>query len=154
MGSFDVIVGMDWLALNHVEVVYFEKFLRIPLKNGRILKVFGSAPTSKLNLRSCFQAQSYLRKNYIVFLALVVEKDHDKKKIQDTPIVRNFRNIFPDDVFGLPPIRQVKFRIDLVPGANPVAKATYRLAPYEMQELSNQLQELSNKSFIRPSSSP
>ncbi|XP_076907112.1 uncharacterized protein LOC143563464 [Bidens hawaiensis] len=147
VGSFDVIVGMNWLTINHVEVVCFEKFLRIPLKDGRILKVFGSTPTSKLNLMSCFQAQRYLRKKYVAFLSLAMEKDKDKKKIQDIPIVRDFPDVFPDDIVGLPPIRQVEFRIDFIPGANPVAKAPYRLAPSEMKELSSQLQELSDKGY-------
>nr|GFB32973.1 transposon Ty3-G Gag-Pol polyprotein [Tanacetum cinerariifolium] len=62
--------------------------------------------------------------------------------------------VFPEDLPGLPPARQVEFQIDLVPGAAPVARAPYRLAPAEMQELSTQLQELSDKGFIRPSSSP
>ncbi|XP_076954436.1 uncharacterized protein LOC143628850 [Bidens hawaiensis] len=135
MGSFDIIVGMDWLTLNHVDVICFEKFLRIPLKDGRVLKVFGSTPASKLNLMSCFQAYRYWRKKYVAFMALVVDKDKDKdkKKIQDIPIVCDFPDVFPDDVVGLPPIRQVEFRIDLVPRANPIAKAPYRLALPEMQ---------------------
>ncbi|GKD83798.1 hypothetical protein Tco_1350637, partial [Tanacetum coccineum] len=70
------------------------------------------------------------------------------------PIVREFPEVFPEDLPGLPPTRQVEFQIDLVPGAAPVARAPYRLAPAEMQELSTQLQELSNRGFIRPSSSP
>ncbi|XP_076932732.1 uncharacterized protein LOC143598390 [Bidens hawaiensis] len=139
MGSFDVIVGMDWLTLNHVEVVCFEKLLCIHLQDGRILKVFGSAPTSKLNHMSSFRAQCYLRKKYVAFLALVVEKHREKKKIQDIPVVRGLPDVFLDDVAQLPPVRQVEFHIDLIPGANPVAKAPYRLTPSEMQELSSQL---------------
>ncbi|XP_076926290.1 uncharacterized protein LOC143589406 [Bidens hawaiensis] len=115
MGNFDVIVVMDWLTIIHIKVVCFDKFLRIPLQDGQILKVFGSTPASKLNLMSCFQAQRYLRKKYVAFLALVVEKDKEKKNIQDIPIVHDFPVVFPDDIAGLPPIRQVKFRIDLVP---------------------------------------
>ncbi|GKG29523.1 hypothetical protein Tco_0416888, partial [Tanacetum coccineum] len=61
---------------------------------------------------------------------------------------------FPEDLSGLPPTRQVEFQIDLIPGAAPVALAPYRLTPSEMKELSEQLKELSNKGFIRPSSSP
>ncbi|XP_076960499.1 uncharacterized protein LOC143636902 [Bidens hawaiensis] len=98
MGSFDVLVGMDWLTLNHVEVICFDKYLRIPLQDGRILKVFGNTHASKFNLMSCFQAQRYLRKKYVAFLALVVEKEKEKRKIQDIPIVRDFPNVFPDDV--------------------------------------------------------
>ncbi|XP_076912776.1 uncharacterized protein LOC143571159 [Bidens hawaiensis] len=134
MNSFDFIAGMDWLTLNHVDVICFKKFLRIPLKDGRILKVFSSTPASKFNLMSCLQAQRYLRKKYFAFLVLAVEKDKDKKKIQDITIVRDFPDLFPDDVVGLPHIRQVEFRIDLVTGANPVAKAPYHLAPSEMQD--------------------
>ncbi|KAD4180404.1 hypothetical protein E3N88_28995 [Mikania micrantha] len=75
-------------------------------------------------------------------------------KIQDVPIVRDYADVFPNDLPGLPPERSVQFRIDLIPGATLVAKSPYRLAPSEMQELSNQLQELLDKGFIRPSFSP
>ncbi|GJS55045.1 putative reverse transcriptase domain-containing protein [Tanacetum coccineum] len=74
--------------------------------------------------------------------------------LNDIPIVRNFEDVFPDDLSGLPPQQQVEFCIDLIPGATPVAKSPYRLAPSEMQELSEQLQELQDKGFIRPSHSP
>ncbi|GJX18626.1 hypothetical protein Tco_0221303 [Tanacetum coccineum] len=89
-----------------------------------------------------------------IFLAHVTTKEtedkSEKKRLEDVPIVRNF----PEDLPGLPPTRQVEFQIDLIPGAAPVARAPYRLAPSEMKELSDQLQELSDKGFIRPSSSP
>ena len=154
LGSFDIIVGMDRLAKNHAEVVCFEKCIRISLENDQILKVYGEKPSSGLKLMSCTKAQKYLRKKYVAFLAHIVEKRDKERKIEDIPIIREFPKVFPDDVSGLPPARQVKFRIDLVPGANPVAKSPYRLAPSEMQELASQLQKLSVKGFIRPSSSP
>ncbi|GJV93184.1 putative reverse transcriptase domain-containing protein [Tanacetum coccineum] len=77
-----------------------------------------------------------------------------KRTHEDVPTIRDFSEVFPEDLPGLPPIRQVEFQIDLVPGVAPVARAPYRLAPSEMEELSTQLQELSDKGFIRPSSSP
>nr|GEU89238.1 retrotransposable element Tf2 [Tanacetum cinerariifolium] len=82
------------------------------------------------------------------------EDKSEEKRLEDVPIVREFLKVFPEDLPGLPPVRQVEFQIDLVPGAAPVARAPYRLAPAEMQEQSTQLQELSDKGFIRPSSSP
>ncbi|GJT57190.1 putative reverse transcriptase domain-containing protein [Tanacetum coccineum] len=85
------------------------------------------------------------------------KKEEDKsegKQIKDVPIVRDFPKVFPEDLPRLPPARPVEFQIDLIPGAAPVARAPYRLAPSEMKELSEQLQELSDKGFIRPSSSP
>ncbi|GJR28662.1 putative reverse transcriptase domain-containing protein [Tanacetum coccineum] len=78
----------------------------------------------------------------------------DEPKLGDIPIVRDFEDVFPEDLSGLPLLRQIEFRIDLVPGATPIAKSPYRLAPSEMQELSRQLQELQDKGFIRPSHSP
>ncbi|GJY58776.1 reverse transcriptase domain-containing protein [Tanacetum coccineum] len=75
-------------------------------------------------------------------------------KIGDISVVREYVDVFPKDLPGLPPLRQVEFRIDLVAGATPVARSPYRLAPSEMQELSSQLQELQDKGFIRPSHSP
>ncbi|GJX01635.1 putative reverse transcriptase domain-containing protein [Tanacetum coccineum] len=88
---------------------------------------------------------------------VTTKKTEDKsegKRLKDVPIVQDFPKVFPEDLPGLPPTRKVEFQIDLIPGAAPVARAPYRLAPSEMKELSNQLQELSDKGFIRPSSSP
>nr|GFA55811.1 putative reverse transcriptase domain-containing protein [Tanacetum cinerariifolium] len=78
----------------------------------------------------------------------------NKSKLEDIPIVREFPGVFPEDLSGLPPSREIEFCIDLIHGAMPVAKSPYCLAPMEMQELANQLKELQEKGFIRPSSSP
>ncbi|GKB58058.1 putative reverse transcriptase domain-containing protein [Tanacetum coccineum] len=85
---------------------------------------------------------------------LETEDNSEKKRLEDVPIIRDFPDVFPEDLSGLPPTRQVEFQIDLIPGAAPVARAPYRLAPSEMKELSEQLKGLSDKGFIRPSSSP
>nr|GEU60576.1 reverse transcriptase domain-containing protein [Tanacetum cinerariifolium] len=76
------------------------------------------------------------------------------KQLEDVPVVRDYPEVFPKDLSGLPPARPVEFQIDLIPRVALVARAPYRLAPSEMKELSEQLQELSEKGFIRPSSSP
>nr|GFC86750.1 putative reverse transcriptase domain-containing protein [Tanacetum cinerariifolium] len=93
-----------------------------------------------------------------VFLAHVTTKEaegkSEKKRLENVPIVRDFPEVFPKDLPGLPPTRQVVFQIDLIPGAAPVARAPYRMAPPEMKELSEKLKELYDKGFIRPSSSP
>ncbi|GJU96373.1 putative reverse transcriptase domain-containing protein [Tanacetum coccineum] len=86
--------------------------------------------------------------------AHVTEKEPKEKRLEDVPVIRDFPEVFPDDLPGLPPPRQVEFKIELVPGAAPVARAPYRLAPSELKELSDQLKELLEKGFIRPSSSP
>ncbi|GJW16951.1 putative reverse transcriptase domain-containing protein, partial [Tanacetum coccineum] len=102
LGSFDVIIGMDWLSLYHAVIVCDEKIVHVPFGNKTLI----------------------------------------------------IHEVFPEDLPGVPPTRQVEFQINLVPGAAPVARVPYRLTPSEMKELSDQLQELSNKGFIRPSSSP
>ncbi|GJX30220.1 putative reverse transcriptase domain-containing protein [Tanacetum coccineum] len=123
LGSFDVIIGMDWLRRCHASIT-----------------------------------QEYMEKGCQVFLAQIsAKKDDDKsegKQLKDVPIVQDFLEVFPEDLPGLPPTRPVEFQIDLIPGAVPIARAPYRLAPSKIKELSEQLQELFDKGFIRPSSSP
>ncbi|GJV71617.1 putative reverse transcriptase domain-containing protein [Tanacetum coccineum] len=157
LGSFDAINGMDWLAKYQAIIVCTEKIVRIPWGNETLI-VRGDGSNrgneTRLNIISCTKTQKYLLKGCQVFLAHVTtKKAEDKskeKRLEDVPIVRDFPKVFPEDLSGLPPTRQVGFQIDLVPGTAPIAQAPYRLAPSEMKELSEQLKELS----IRPSSSP
>ncbi|GJV42598.1 putative reverse transcriptase domain-containing protein [Tanacetum coccineum] len=133
-GSFDVIVGMDWLSQHKAVIVCHEKVVEIPMEDGRILRVHGERAVG-------------------ITKALKSAKE-DEPKLSDISVVREFEDVFPEDLSGLPPQRQVEFCIDLVPGVTPIAKSPYRLVPLEMQELSRQLQELQDKGFIRPSHSP
>ncbi|GJX17982.1 putative reverse transcriptase domain-containing protein [Tanacetum coccineum] len=98
--------------------------------------------------------KKYIEKGGELFLAQVTEQEPKEKRLEDVPIIRDFPEVFLEDLPGLPPPRQVEFRIDLILGVAPVARAPYHLAPSEMKELSKQLQELLEKGFIRPSSSP
>ncbi|GJT03243.1 putative reverse transcriptase domain-containing protein [Tanacetum coccineum] len=161
LGSFDVIIGMDWLRRCHAVIVCDEKLVRIPYGNETLVfrgNESNDGRESRLTIISCSKAQEYMAKGCQIFLAQIsAKKEEDKsegKQLKDVPIVRDFPEVFPEDLPGLPPARPVEFQIDLIPGAAPVARAPYRLAPSEMKELSEQLQELSDKGFIRPSSSP
>ncbi|GJU93622.1 putative reverse transcriptase domain-containing protein [Tanacetum coccineum] len=161
LGSFDAIIGMDWLSNYHAVIVCDEKIFRIPYGN-EILMIRGDGSSegsnSILSIISCTKTQNYIQRGCHVFLEqILAKKTEDKseeKRLEDVPIIQDFLVVFPEDLLGLPPARQVEFQIELVPGAAPVAQAPYRLAPSEMQELSAQLQELADKGFIRPSSSP
>ncbi|GKB33063.1 putative reverse transcriptase domain-containing protein [Tanacetum coccineum] len=161
MGSFDIMIGMDWLSKYHVVIVYDEKIICIPFGN-EILIVRGNGSNnehgSQLNIILRTKTQKYLLKGCHVFLAHVTaKKSKDKsqeKRLENVPIVQDFPEVFPEDLSGIPPTRQVEFQINLVPGAVSCLRAPYRLAPFEMKELSDQLQELFDKGFIRPSSSP
>ncbi|GJU19281.1 reverse transcriptase domain-containing protein [Tanacetum coccineum] len=153
LGSFDVIVGMDWLSKYHARIICDEKIVHIPI-DGETLIIRGDRSKTRLSLISCIKTNRYISRGCQVFIAQVMKKKSDEKRLEDIPVVREFLEVFPEDLPGLPPVRQVEFQIDLIPGATPVARAPYRLAPSEMQELSNQLQELADRGFIRPSTSP
>nr|GFA94544.1 putative reverse transcriptase domain-containing protein [Tanacetum cinerariifolium] len=114
----------------------------------------GDRGASRLKVISCIKARKYIERGSQLFVAHVIEKEPQEKRLEDVPVIRDFPQVYPDDLPGLPPPRQVEFQIDLVLGVVPVAHAPYRLAPPEMKELAEQLQELSEKGFIRPSSSP
>ncbi|GJY96061.1 putative reverse transcriptase domain-containing protein [Tanacetum coccineum] len=103
---------------------------------------------------SCIKSCKYVEIGAHLFLAHVTEKKSKEKRLEDVLVIRDFPEVFPEELPGLPPPRQVEFRIDLVLMAAPVTRAPYRLGPSEMRELSVQLQELLEKGFIRPSSSP
>ncbi|GJQ95831.1 putative reverse transcriptase domain-containing protein [Tanacetum coccineum] len=109
-GSFDVIIGIDWLSNHKAEIISHEKVVKIPLLDGK-----------------------------------------EQKEIE---VVRDFPEVFLDDLSGLPPVREIEFRIELIPRGTPVTKFPYCLTPFELEELSRQLKELQDKGFIRPSSSP
>ncbi|GJV70507.1 putative reverse transcriptase domain-containing protein [Tanacetum coccineum] len=150
----------DW-AKHQAVIACAEKIVRIPWKNKTLI-IHGDGSTqgnvTRLNIISCTKTQKYMEKGFPIFLAQVTTKEtedkSEKKRLEDVPTVQDFPEVFPEDLPGLPPTRQVEFQIDLVPGAAPIARAPYRLAPSEMKELSEQLKELSDKGFIRPSSSP
>ncbi|GJV96873.1 putative reverse transcriptase domain-containing protein, partial [Tanacetum coccineum] len=161
LGSFNVIISMDWLRRCHAVIVYDEKLVQIPYGNETLTFCGNESSNGReswLTVISYSKAQEYMAKGCQVFLAKIsAKKKEDKsegKQIKDVPIVQDFPKVFPEDLPGLPPARPVEFKIDLIQGAAPVARAPYRLAPSEMKELSEQLQELSDKGFIRPSSSP
>ncbi|GJQ98730.1 putative reverse transcriptase domain-containing protein [Tanacetum coccineum] len=112
LGSFDVIIGMDWLAKYHAVIVCAEKIVRIPF-GDEILIVQGDGSINKyetrLNIISCTKAQEYLTKGCHVFLAIITAtKDKDKskgKRLEDVPVVQEFPKVFPEDLLGIPPTR-------------------------------------------------
>ncbi|GJX69305.1 putative reverse transcriptase domain-containing protein [Tanacetum coccineum] len=146
LGSFDVIIGMDWLSKYHAVIDCAEKIVRIPWGNETLI-VHGDGSNqgngTRLNIISCTKTHKYLLKGHHVFLASITAKETEdgsgEKRLEDVPIVQDFLEVFPEELPGLPPTRQVEFQIDLIPGVAPVARAPYRLAPSEMKELSEQL---------------
>nr|GEW61619.1 hypothetical protein [Tanacetum cinerariifolium] len=127
-GSFDVIIGMDWLSNYKAEIICHEKVVRIPLPDGKVLRVLGKRPEEKARF-------------------LMGVKVGNKKQ-GEIVVVRDFSEVFPDDLSGLLPNWEIKFRIELISGATLVAKSLYLLAPPELEELSGQLKELQDKAVV------
>ncbi|GJY54494.1 hypothetical protein Tco_0446158 [Tanacetum coccineum] len=98
---------------------------------NKTLTVKSDKGVSRLKVISCIKAHKYVERGYHLFLAHVTEKKSKEKQLEDVPVIRDFTEVFPNDLSGLPPPRQVEFQNDLVLGATPIARAPYRLAPYE-----------------------
>ncbi|GJU23543.1 putative reverse transcriptase domain-containing protein [Tanacetum coccineum] len=153
LGTFDVIIGIDWLVKQDAVIVCSEKVVRMPYGN-KMLTVKSDKGVSRLKVISCIKACKYVEQGCHLFLAYVTKKKSKEKRLEDVPVICDFPEMFPDNLPRLPPSRQVEFRIDLVPGAAPVAHAPYRLAPSEIRELLAQPQEMLEKGFICLISSP
>ncbi|GJR13678.1 putative reverse transcriptase domain-containing protein [Tanacetum coccineum] len=151
---------MDWMAEHRVEIVCYKKYIHVPYGNDMLIvqgERSGVKNESRLEVISSIRMQKYIDQGCQVFLIQMMmeeETEIPERRIEDVPVVRDFPEVFPEHLPGLPPTRKVEFHIKLIPGAAPVARAPYRLAPTEMKELAEQLKELSDKGFIRPSSSP
>ena len=103
---------------------------------------------------SVMKARRLVRHGCAAYLAYVVDTTVEGPRLEDVPVVQEFLDVFPEELPGLPPVREFDFEIDLVPGTNPISIPPYRMAPAELRELKTQLQELLDKGFIRPSTSP
>ncbi|GKC42510.1 putative reverse transcriptase domain-containing protein, partial [Tanacetum coccineum] len=124
-GSFDVIIVMDWLSNYKAEIICHEKVVRIPLSDGKVLRVLGKRPEEKVRL-------------------LMSAKANEKKQ-EEIVVDSDFPEVFLDDLSRLPPTREIEFQIELILRSTPVAKSPYRLTPSELEELSGQLKEIQDK---------
>ncbi|XP_021984855.1 uncharacterized protein LOC110880686 [Helianthus annuus] len=149
LGEFKMIVGMDWLARHHVEINCDNKIMLVQAPSGRQLSIQGERNV-ETKLCTLVQAFKYVLNGSRAYLAYVVDARQTLPKLEDVEIMNEFPDVFPEELPGLPPEREIEFRIEVNPDAKPVAKAPYRLAPTEMRELMTQLQDLSDKGFIRP----
>jgi hypothetical protein len=134
IGGFDIVLRMDWLMTNKANINCAQKTLDVRLPNGSRIEIKGDKTRKTNSLISMMKAEKCLRKGHESFLLYVII-ENEEKKIKDVPVVAEFEDVFLEDLPGLPPPRQVKFRIDLQPGTTPTAKAPYQLASSEMQEL-------------------
>nr|GEY85994.1 hypothetical protein [Tanacetum cinerariifolium] len=146
-----ILKGFTLNLLNHIFEI---DLMPIELDTFDVIIVESDKGVSRLQVISCIKARKYIKRGCHMFLAHLTEKKSKEKRLKDMLVIRDFPEVFPDDLPRLPPLRQVEFQNDLVPGDAPVTRAPYRLEPSKMKDLSVQFQELLVKGFIHPSLSP
>ncbi|KAL0551959.1 hypothetical protein IC582_011052 [Cucumis melo] len=154
MLNFDVILGMDWLAANHASIDCSRKEVTFNPPSMASFKFKGGGSRSLPQVISAIRASKLLSQGTWGILASVVDTREVDVSLSSEPVVRDYPDVFPEELPGLPPHREVEFAIELEPGTVPISRAPYRMAPAELKELKVQLQELLDKGFIRPSVSP
>ena len=154
MRDFDVVLGMDWLSRHKGTLNGYKKEVKLH-RPGKLEVTFrGIRRELSSSMISTLAAQRMLRKGCQDYLAYLVETGKEGTLVDKIPVVREFPDVFPDDIAGLHPDREMKFTIDLIPGIEPISIPPYRMAHAELRELKDQLEELLSKGFIRPSISP
>nr|GEU50174.1 hypothetical protein [Tanacetum cinerariifolium] len=138
LGTFDVIISMDWLVKNDAVIVYGKKVVRIPYGNEMLI-VESDKGVSRLKVISCIKARKYIERGCYLFLTHVTESESKEKRIEYVHVIHDFPKVFPKELPGLPPSRKVEFQIDILPGVVRLVRAPYRLEPPEMKDLSVQL---------------
>jgi len=153
LSDFDIILGMDWLGKNKARLDCFTKTVTFQGAKGETMVFKGERIYNFTNMISGMVARKLLKKGCITYLAYVINPEKGKIGLSDIPIVREFPDVFLEELPGLPPEREVEVTIDILPGVSPIAQPPYRMASKELDELKIQLQELLDKGFIRPSNS-
>ena len=154
MAPYDIILGMDWL-LQHGAIINFKTRMVTITSGGECICEFrGRREWENGKLINAMKVGKLLRQGCTGYLCYLESTKKKVIDIQEIPVAREFPDVFPEELPGLPPKCDVEFTIDLEPGTAPISKAPYRMAPIEMKELKEQLEELLDKGFIRPSASP
>ena len=152
--DFDIVLGMDWLSKHRATLDCYKKEVRLVRLEEPGVIFRGIRREIAPSLINAMTALKMLRKGCQVYLAFVVERRQEGTRLEDIPIVKEFPDVFPDDISSLPLYREVEFTIDLILGTEPISIPPYRMAPTELRELKAQLEELLSKGFIRLSISP
>ena len=152
--DFDVILGMDCLSRHHATVDCYRKEVRFCRLGQTEVVFYGLQKTLSNNIMTAMKASKMLWKSYQGYLAYAIEVRDSGSRMEDIPVVREFLDVFPEDLPGIPPNREIDFQIELATGTEPISKAPYRMAPLELKELKVQMEELVSKGFVRPSTSP
>ncbi|KAL0420226.1 UNVERIFIED_CONTAM: Retrovirus-related Pol polyprotein from transposon [Sesamum latifolium] len=152
--EFDVILGMDWLAQHRAVIDCYKKEVIIESSGQSKVVFVGERQVVPVCVISAIEARRLMLEGCESYLAHVIDAEKVNPTLKEIPIVRDFPEVFPDDLLGLPPQRKVDFTIKTLSGVAPIFIAPYRMGPMELQEHKKQIEELLKKGFIRPSTSP
>ena len=133
--DFNVVLGMDWLSRHRATLDSYKKEVKFHMPGKLEVNFRGIRRELSSNIISAMVAQRMLRKGCRGYLAYVVETEKEGTLVDKIPVVREFPDVFPDDIAGLPPDREVEFTIDLISGTEPISIPPYRMAPTELREL-------------------
>lgn len=150
MSSFDVILGMDWLSSYRAVIDCFRQRVTVCTLGGDYFYFLGDRVDRALS--PVFDPRSKNELSYL--LATLLDSESARTRVELPSVVCEYPKVFPEDLTSLPPHREIEFTIDLVLGTAPISMAPYKFAPAELHEFKIQLQELLDKGFIRPSTSP
>eukprot|EP00253_Pinus_taeda_P028929 PITA_28929 len=156
LGSYDILIGMDWLERHWSLVDCKTKIIYYRDQHGARKEMQGIKRPVQIRPITATQLTKCIRKGCQVYAIQVGYADSKDKTVtlDSIPVIREFTDVFPEEIPGLPPKRNIDFTIELVPGAAPVSREPYRMSVPELTELKMQLQELLDKNYIRPSVSP
>ncbi|MCF8701934.1 hypothetical protein L3054_11165, partial [Corynebacterium sp. MC-10] len=154
MVDFDVILGMDWLSPNHAILDCYAKIVTLAMPDVPKIEWKGDSGSYPSKVISYIHAQKLVDRGCLSYLAFIRDTSMEPPSRESIPVVQEFVDMFPTDLPGLPPDRDIDFPIDLESGTKPISIPPYRMAPAELKELKEQLQDLLSKGFIRPSVSP
>ena len=152
--DFDVILGLDWLSRHHATMDCYRKEVRFCRPGETKVVFYGLRKTLSNSIMTTMKASKMLWKSYQGYLAYAIEVRDSGSRLEDISVVREFSNVFPEDLPSIALDREIDFQIELAPGTEPISKAPYRMDPLELKEFRVHMEELVSKGFVRPSTSP
>jgi hypothetical protein len=154
LGSYEVVIGMDWLESHEAILNCKTKRLSLVDDEGQRRVIVGRNQGVSLRFVSSLQLQKSMRKGCKLYAILALNEKGVVEGLEHLPVVKEFADVFPEDLPGMPPERELEFTIDLKPRTEPIVRMPYRMSTPELQELKMQLKELLDLGLIRPSVSP
>lgn len=153
LDDMDVVLGMDRLSRYRAKILCDEQKVLLRGPNGEYLSYRGNARRLEVKIVTMLKMRKYLNKGHEVYLCTLQDLSIESETLEQSLVVKEFPNVFPKEILGIPLNREVEFSIDFLPGTMPISKVPYRMVANQMSNLKEQLQEMLENGYIRPSTS-